>query len=237
MTLTLNSNGCVPALALRVGANLRRISKNRRFEMGGFGSGRHEGAKKPRVEAHNALKVSDLPRERIPPGAREFTLSYQLGEGAGAKSVMERVKLDRVPTSFGGARTYFRCPGVGCDRRVMALYFASDQFRCRRCHDLAYESQCEDAEQLIRRHAAKARARLGYPAWRPFSLAPIARPKGMRRSKFLRLQYFVDVADEIASAEWVMRTRALADRLDKRISRRGRRLNRNRRMPTRSVGS
>jgi hypothetical protein len=48
------------------------------IEMGGFGSGRHVGAKKPRVEAHDALKVSDLRRERIPPGATGFTLSYQL---------------------------------------------------------------------------------------------------------------------------------------------------------------
>jgi hypothetical protein len=56
--------------------------------MGGFGSGRHVGTKKPRVEAHDVLKVSDLRRERIPPGASEFTLSYQLGEGADAKSAV-----------------------------------------------------------------------------------------------------------------------------------------------------
>jgi hypothetical protein len=44
--------------------------------MGGFGSGRREGEKKRRVEAQVALRVSDLRRERIPPGATEFTLSY-----------------------------------------------------------------------------------------------------------------------------------------------------------------
>ena len=81
--------------------------------MGSVDLGRH-GAKKRRVEAQDALKVSDLRRERIPPGATGFTVSYQLGEGADAKSVVERVGLDRVPASFGGTRTYFRCPGAGC---------------------------------------------------------------------------------------------------------------------------
>jgi hypothetical protein len=135
---------------------------------------------------------------------------------------VERVKLDRVPTSFGGARTYFRCPGVGCDRRVMALYFASDRFRCRRCHTLAYESQCENAEQLIERHADKARALLGYPAWRPFERAPIVRPRGMWRRKFWRLQHAVEMNDDIANASRGMELRTSIDRAGELLSRSGR---------------
>jgi hypothetical protein len=154
--------------------------------------------------------------------AADFSLEYQVGDGASAKPIVERVPLARVAAGFGGTRRYFQCPRPGCRRQVMVLYLASGRFYCRRCHDLAYESQCEDARRLILRHADKARARLGYPAWRPFSFAPIARPKGMWRSKFLQLRYSVDEADEIASVAWVMRARALADKLDKRMSRRDR---------------
>jgi hypothetical protein len=152
--------------------------------MVGFGSGR--GAKKRRVEAHIALKVNDLRSEHVPPGATDFTLSYQLGEGEGAKSVVERVEPDRVPSSLGGTRNYFRCPGAECSRRVMALYLVSGLFRCRRCHGLAYECQGEDAKRRAERRADKARAHLRYRIWRPFDLAPITRPKGMWRSKFWR---------------------------------------------------
>jgi hypothetical protein len=128
------------------------------------------------------------------------------------------VPLTRV-SGRRATRRYFQCPHPDCRRQVMVFYLAGGRFYCRRCHGSAYESQCEDAHRLILRHADKARAQLGYPAWRPFSLAPIARPKGMWRSKFSQLQYLVYVTDEIASAAWVMRTRALADRLDNRMSR------------------
>jgi hypothetical protein len=212
--------------------------------VGGLGSGRHKGAKKPRVESRLvSLKVSELQRRgalaegvagtlswdkagssvakiNFRTSATDFTFTY---ESASAKSVEERVPLARVAAGFGGTRSYFQCPRPGCRRPVMALYFASGRFYCRRCHDLAYESQCENAEQLIVRHADKARARLGYPAWRPFDRTPIVRPRGMWRRKFWRLWHSVDEADEIANASRVMRLRSLADRLDKQMSRTRRR--------------
>jgi len=212
--------------------------------MAGFGSGRHQGAKKSRVESHLvSLKVSELQRlgalapdasgtlswadaSQAPVAFRttatDFSLEYQVGHGVNARPIMERVPLTRVAAGFGGTRRYFQCPRPGCRRPVMVLYLASGRFYCWRCHDLAYASQCEDAHRLILRYADKARARLGYPAWRPFELAPVVRPRGMWRSKFCYLQYSADEADEIVSAAWVMRTRALADRLDKRMSRKGR---------------
>ena len=185
--------------------------------MGGFGSGRHGGAKKPRVEAHLALKVGELQRlgalapdasgtlswadaSQAPVAFRttetDVTIEYQVGEDANARSVEERVPLTRVAAGFGGTRCYFQCPRPGCRRPVMVLYLASARFYCRRCHDLAYESQCEDAHRLILRHADKARARLGYPAWRPFESTPIISPRGMWRRKFWRLWHSVDEADE-----------------------------------------
>jgi len=211
--------------------------------MGGFGSGRHGGAKKRRVEAHLALKLGELQRlgalapdasgtlswadaSQAPVAFRttatDFSLEYQVGHGASVRPIEERVPLTCVAAGFGGTRRYFQCPRPGCRRSVMVLYLASGRFYCRRCHDLAYASQCEDVRRRARRHADKTRARLRYRIWRPFELAPIVRPKGMWRSKFCYLQYSVDEADEIAGAAWAMRLRALADRMDKLISRSGR---------------
>jgi len=48
---------------------------------------------------------------------------------------------------FGGRRFYFICPltknGVPCRRRALILYLSGRWFGCRKCHDLAYESQQE----------------------------------------------------------------------------------------------
>jgi hypothetical protein len=161
--------------------------------MAGFGSGRHKGAKKPRIEAHLvSLKVVELQRRGafaegvagtlswdeagrsvakidFRTTATDFTFTY---EDANAKSVEERVPLARVAAGFGGTRTYFRCPATGCGQPVRVLYLANGLFRCRRCHGLAYECQREDAERRAERRADKARARLGYQMWQPFKLAP-----------------------------------------------------------------
>jgi hypothetical protein len=51
------------------------------------------------------------------------------------------VDLDRTACHFGGVRYWFVCPG--CSRRVGVLYLALgwDEFRCRHCLGLVYESQ------------------------------------------------------------------------------------------------
>jgi hypothetical protein len=178
--------------------------------------------KKGRVEAHHALRVSDIPRERIPPGATEFTLTYQLAEGQGAKSVEEHVQLERVPAGFGGTRLYFRCPGPECNRRVMVLYLAGERFLCRHCHHLAYASQCEDVRHRAGRRADKARARLDYPMWRPFAQTPMVRPKGMWRSKFWDLQGATLAADYDALKAFVTGLQNMAIRMGDRRGRRRR---------------
>jgi hypothetical protein len=191
----------VPPWYLASDPNLRRISKIGDLGMGGFGSGRHSGAKKGRVEAHVALNLIELQRAgALAPGASgtlssgaeaqptaaiafrtstaDFTLTYHVADGASERSIAERVQLARVAAGFGGTRHYFRCPGPGCGRRVVVLYLASGLIRCRRCHGLAYESQREDARRRAERRADKARARLRYGLWRPFDVAPWLGPKG-----------------------------------------------------------
>lgn len=78
--------------------------------------------------------------------------------GSDWTSVNERVAFERTPVHFGGLRTWFRCPS--CGRRCSILY-GGGYFRCRRCHDLAYQSQQEDACGRALCQAQKIRARLG----------------------------------------------------------------------------
>lgn len=50
--------------------------------------------------------------------------------------------IEYTPCTFGGRRPWFRCPGDGCDERIGKLYLPpqAEEFRCRHCHDLTYES-------------------------------------------------------------------------------------------------
>lgn len=72
-----------------------------------------------------------------------------------------RVRLDRTSCHYGGERPYFRCPARGCGCRVAILY-GGKVFACRKCHDLAYPSQREDASERAARRCEKLRARLGW---------------------------------------------------------------------------
>ncbi len=53
--------------------------------------------------------------------------------------------LTSTPCYFGGQRYWFICTadkdGEPCGKRAGVLYLINDIFACRRCHDLAYESQ------------------------------------------------------------------------------------------------
>lgn len=55
----------------------------------------------------------------------------------------QRVVIDSTVCTYGGKRFWFACPL--CGRRAAILYLCSGVFRCRRCNDVAYASQSEDA--------------------------------------------------------------------------------------------
>lgn len=94
------------------------------------------------------------------------------------------VRLDRTPCNFGGERVWFRCPAVGCGRRV-AILFGGAVFACRHCYQLAYSSQRETALDRKARRADKIRERMG---WEPGILNGVGlKPKGMRWRTFERL--------------------------------------------------
>ena len=57
------------------------------------------------------------------------------------------VSLVQTRCYFGGKRFWLVCPlvrdGIPCLRRVGVLYLEGRYFGCRKCHDLAYETQQE----------------------------------------------------------------------------------------------
>lgn len=104
--------------------------------------------------------------------ASQVHLSYRVD----GEQVSELVQLDRTSCHLGGTRAWFRCPG--CDRRVAVLLLRNQRFRCRRCQDLPYRSQSEDAIGRAWRGQVKLERRLG-PNW--------SQPKGMHRTTRSRL--------------------------------------------------
>ena len=84
------------------------------------------------------------------------------------------VQLSRSACHFGGSRSWFVCPRVGCGRRVASLYSVVGLFFCRHCHQLGYESQQVARWDRLTLKADKIRDRLKWEAgilngaeWKP----------------------------------------------------------------------
>lgn len=101
------------------------------------------------------------------------------------ESINYAVRLDWTPCAFGGRRVWWRCPAIGCGRRVAVLH-GGRVFACRQCNRLAYRSQRETQDDRTIRQADTIRRRLG---WEPGILNGSGlKPKGMHWSTFERLQ-------------------------------------------------
>lgn len=95
------------------------------------------------------------------------------------------VRLDWTACGFGGRRVWWRCPAVGCGRRVAVLY-GGRVFACRQCNRLAFRSQREGDDDRTTRRAETIRRRLG---WEPGILnGNRLRPKGMHWRTFEQLR-------------------------------------------------
>jgi len=152
--------------------------------LGGLGSGRHSGSGKDTTSHFCALDVRHLQREKLlEPGcsftwqwyrAAQVIASIQVrSEGDAVRLAYERrgaseswksevcwVNLEWTPCHYGGRRGWFRCPGVGCGRRVAILY-CRGIFVCRQCHNLSYQSQHEQAQDRALARVQKIRVQLG----------------------------------------------------------------------------
>ena len=121
------------------------------------------------------------------------------------------VQLDWTACGFGGRRVWWRCPVVGCGRRVAVLH-GGRVFACRQCNRLAYRSQREADDNSATRRADKLRKRLG---WEPGILNGNGwKPKGMHWRTFERLQASHDFYVNAAVAGMAAKMGLLSERLD-----------------------
>jgi hypothetical protein len=180
--------------------------------MGGFGSGRHGG--KRTTGDMWALDIRKIARAgRLSPGqsfnwqwsrngepvaninirtdADRVILNYRTRDRGGEwQSMNYLVHLSRTPCAYGGLRTWWHCPAVGCGRRVAVLY-GGKVYACRHCHQLAYRTQREQPRDRAGSKAHKLRDRLG---WKGGILnGKGSKPKGMHWRTFERLEASHDV--------------------------------------------
>jgi len=97
----------------------------------------------------------------------------------------QSIQLSRSACHFGGYRSWFVCPRVGCGRRVASLYMVGGLFWCRHCHQLNYESQqvC-----ITDRHTLKADKIRDKLKWDAGILNGTGlKPKGMHWRTYWRL--------------------------------------------------
>ena len=119
------------------------------------------------------------------------------------------VSLDRAPCTYGGTRTWWRCPC--CTRRVAILYIGKAP-ACRHCYRLAYRCEREDTDDRATRQADKLRERLG---WEPGILHGNGpKPKGMHWRTFERLQAKHDALVLVAFTEMNAKLGRLQLRVD-----------------------
>jgi len=149
-------------------------------------------------------------------------LSYRIQRyGEEWRSVEQPTPIVWMPCRFRGARPYFVCPGVvngiACGRRVAKLYGAGTYFLCRHCYRLAYTSQREDRYDRALRRANNIRMRLGGEPGTASAFP--ARPKGMHRDTYERLQSAVLNAEILAEERLVIALGRL-ERSDRRRTRR-----------------
>ncbi len=107
------------------------------------------------------------------------------------------VRLTYTPCYLGGARRWFVCPSVRCQRRAAKLYLGSRYFACRRCYNLAYQSQCYSHHDRALTQAGKIRLKLDGEegiAW-PFP----DKPKRMRWRTYERLRKRCEQHEGIAN--------------------------------------
>jgi hypothetical protein len=121
------------------------------------------------------------------------------------------VPLTWTACNFGGERPWFVCPGDGCGRRVAIMYGPGRYFLCRRCYDLVYESQRENAMSRALRRAQNIRERLGGSAnmMQPFP----EKPKDRHWQTYERLwweHHEAEVEQLAGMREWL-------DRLEKKV--------------------
>jgi hypothetical protein len=111
--------------------------------------------------------------------SESVTLTHggQLATTPAGRITTQVVPITRTPCRFGGDRPWFACPQ--CHHSAAMLYLRDHfGFACRRCAQVAYASQSEDAMARAWRQQGKVERRLG---------AGMSRPSGMHHTTHARL--------------------------------------------------
>jgi hypothetical protein len=185
--------------------------------MGGYGSGRH--SIQPKIEECNSLDTNQLQRNGCLENGWNGTMTWSrngvkissIGIHASNNSlhlsyctkeyvtVSQSVTIERLPCRFGGSRAYFRCK---CSKRVINLYSAGKNFRCRHCYRLPYSSKNESHLDRALRQRSKHRRRLngniGLEAYMT------QKPKGMWWRTYYRLQKRAYEAEQRSDDQFIL---------------------------------
>lgn len=112
------------------------------------------------------------------------------------KELAATVEIEWTRCAYGGQRPWFLCPG--CGTRRAKLHFVRDEWTCRTCSNLRYESQRKRLpERRLDRAERIRRQVLGQQGRIVVLDPPPPRPKGMKRRRYWTL-YRQVYADEAA---------------------------------------
>lgn len=115
------------------------------------------------------------------------------------------VSLEWTRCNYGGERAWLRCPAARCGRRVAILYGGSI-FACRRCHNLAYDSQSETRHGRMLLKAQAIREKLGGTPCVADEFPH--KPKGMHWRTYYKLRKKADDAENQSWPPWIFRLMA-----------------------------
>ena len=113
------------------------------------------------------------------------------------------VYLTTTPCHMGGERPWFLCPARGCGQRVAVIY-GGGIFACRKCYQLAYSSQREDAGDRAARRAHRIRDRMGWPGG-VLEGSGWGKPKGMHWRTYERLCDEHDTFEGVVNRSFIAR--------------------------------
>ena len=141
---------------------------------GGYRNGAGRPGWKTKTEALLNIDVRDWARRGLLEEGREFgwTVWGQCDEGVALirvtvladhillSSTIDKatlVALEWTPCHFGNSRIWFKCPTIGCGRRIAKLYLQCGRIACRQCCDLSYQSQSLSRRDRALTQAGKLR--------------------------------------------------------------------------------
>ena len=185
--------------------------------MGGYGSGRR--STKPKVEECSSIDANQLNRDGCLKNGWNGTMAWSrngkkfssIGMRATADylhlgysserygSVIQPVRIERLPCRFGGSRAYFRCD---CGKRVVKLYGFGRHFLCRHCSGLFHYSKNEGFWDRSLRQRTKHKRRLSEDA--SLEACEMPKPKGMWWRTYYRLQEAAQAAEDRAADDFII---------------------------------